>query len=123
MLEQNQTLEVLDFSGNHIKDLGATEIAKALKINTTLKKLDLSGNGIQGAGLADLCKSLEENEGLTDVNLWGNFFTDKSVMVDYSTLLNSSRGSTLKLDFSVHFTDQIPYLARAALVDTPVIWS
>ena len=124
-LKGNKTLEVLDISGNRLGDKGAEAFAEMLIENTHLQRIDLSLNGIRGTGLLAICKALPANSAISDMNLWGNHFVDDSVMTEYSNLMESGRGQTLLLDFTVHFTnddEHKPYLARTAVEDSPKIW-
>lgn len=121
-LKHNTQLEVLDISGNKIGDKGAEEFAEMLKENNKLSRIDLSSNGIHGVGLMAICEAFPANSVVTDMCLWGNHFTDHSVMFAYQSLMMGARGQSLTLDFEVHVTDDIPYLARTDVVDSPRVW-
>jgi hypothetical protein len=122
-LKNNSTLEVLDISGNKVGDKGAEAIAVTLKENTHLSKLDLQNNAISGVGLLALCRALPENTGIVELALWGNRFVDPSVEDAWAQFAEGPRGSAVKIDFLVRYTDEHPYVARTAPVDSPVIWT
>lgn len=60
-LGSNQTLQVLDISGNYMGDMGARLLAKALQINNKLKTIYLDRNGVTLQGYADIVYALENN--------------------------------------------------------------
>jgi hypothetical protein len=129
-LKNNSTLEVLDISGNKVGDKGAEALADMLKQNTHLTKLDLQNNGISGVGLLAICRALPENTGIAELALWGNRFVDNSVKDAWAQFSEGPRGATVKIDFLVRYTadpdnpaDFVPYVARTAPVDSPVIWT
>jgi hypothetical protein len=125
-------LEVLDFSGNKIGDKGAEAIAAMLTENTHLTKLDLQNNAINGVGLLAVCNALPANTGIVELALWGNRFVDNSVKDQWALFLTEDpRGSTIKVDFLVAYTQPYsdapdmaatPYVARTAPVDSPRVW-
>jgi Ran GTPase-activating protein (RanGAP) involved in mRNA processing and transport len=121
-LKSNTTLEILDISGNKIGDKGAEALAEMLKENRHLTKIDVTNNGIHGVGILALCKAFPLNEAITELALWGNYFVDHSVMDAWSQFAKEPRAATLKLDFLIAYTDGIPYVARTAPVDSPIIW-
>ena len=45
-LGSNQSLQILDITGNLMGDVGARLLAKALQINTRLRTINLDRNGI-----------------------------------------------------------------------------
>lgn len=57
----NQTLQILDISGNYMGDMGARLLAKALQINNKLKTIFLDRNNITLQGYSDLVYALENN--------------------------------------------------------------
>lgn len=60
-LGSNQTLQILDISGNYMGDMGARLLAKALQINNKLKTIYLDRNNITLQGYADIVYALENN--------------------------------------------------------------
>jgi hypothetical protein len=121
-LKLNRTLTILDISGNKIGDKGTEAFAEMLKENGHLTKLDLTNNAIDGVGIRALCRALPMNEAVTELAIWGNHFVDHSVMDEWDQFAKSPRAATVKLDFLIAYTDGIPYVARTAPVDSPVIW-
>ena len=67
-LEKNQILQVLDFSGVPILDVGVIELAKVLN-TTRLLELNLSRCGIKEEGIKQLCRVLETNHYLIALHL------------------------------------------------------
>ncbi|XP_048762178.1 leucine-rich repeat-containing protein 74B-like [Ostrea edulis] len=65
-------LETLDLSWNHIRFIGAIEIAKGIKKNRKLRRLNLSWNGFGFEGCVSLAEMLETNDVLTDLDLTNN---------------------------------------------------
>ena len=60
-LGSNQSLQTLDISGNHMGDVGARLLAKALQINTRLRTINLDRNGISLQGYTDITYALQSN--------------------------------------------------------------
>ena len=54
-------LEVLGLYGGVIGELGAMQLATAIKVNTTLRELDLYGNQLGPMGAKMLAAALQEN--------------------------------------------------------------
>jgi hypothetical protein len=121
-LKSNTTLEILDISGNKIGDKGAEALVDMLKENGHLTKLDVTSNAIAGVGILAICRALPMNGAITELAIWGNYFVDHSVMDAWDQFAKEPRAATVKLDFLSAYTDGIPYVARTAPVDSPVIW-
>ncbi|OHS93099.1 hypothetical protein TRFO_40602 [Tritrichomonas foetus] len=121
-LKDNHSLEVLDISGNKLSDKGAQAFAQMFTENKKLQKIDMSSNGISGVGLLSICKALPQNNTITDLCLWGNRFVDNSVMAAWAQLMKGPKGQSLMIDFEVHFTDDLPYLARTPVDSSPTVW-
>lgn len=60
-LGSNQTLQILDISGNFMGDIGARLLAKALQINNKLKTIYMDRNNVTLQGYADIVYALENN--------------------------------------------------------------
>uniref|UniRef100_W4VRD5 Putative myosin-i-binding protein n=1 Tax=Corethrella appendiculata TaxID=1370023 RepID=W4VRD5_9DIPT len=60
-LGSNQSLQVLDITGNYMGDIGARLLAKALQINNKLKTILLDRNNITLQGYSDIVYALENN--------------------------------------------------------------
>ena len=60
-LGSNQSLQTLDITGNHMGDVGARLLAKALQINTRLRTINLDRNGISLQGYTDITYALQSN--------------------------------------------------------------
>lgn len=60
-LGSNQSLQVLDITGNLMGDIGARLLAKALQINNKLRKIVLDRNNITLVGYNDIVYALENN--------------------------------------------------------------
>ncbi|KAH0793442.1 Leucine-rich repeat-containing protein 34 [Histomonas meleagridis] len=121
-LKFNNSLEVLDISNNKIGDKGAKAFAEMLKTNKTLRKIDVSSNGINGVGIIEFANNLPSNSSVTDLCLWGNKFVDQIVMKKWDELLKSPRGGTLCVDFEIHYTDDVAYVAKTPNDVSPKVW-
>lgn len=60
-LGSNQSLQVLDITGNLMGDIGARLLAKALQINNKLRKISLDRNNVTLVGYNDIVYALENN--------------------------------------------------------------
>ena len=68
MLEHNNTLTLLDVSGNQMKAEGAAALAGGLKANTGVQQLDVSANGLGVDGGKAIAASIAENNTITSVS-------------------------------------------------------
>ena len=68
MLEHNNTLTLLNVSGNQMKAEGAAALADGLKANSTVKYLDVSANGLGVDGGKAIAASIAENSTITSVS-------------------------------------------------------
>ncbi|XP_058466448.1 F-actin-uncapping protein LRRC16A isoform X7 [Malaya genurostris] len=66
-LGSNQTLQVLDITGNLMGDIGARLLAKALQINNRLKTISMDRNNITLQGYADIVYALENNFSMRNI--------------------------------------------------------
>ncbi|KAL5287829.1 crml-1 family protein [Megaselia abdita] len=66
-LGSNQSLEILDISGNFMGDVGARLLAKALQINNKLRTIYLDKNNITLQGYGDLVYALEKNHSMRNI--------------------------------------------------------
>uniref|UniRef100_A0A670ZYR8 Capping protein regulator and myosin 1 linker 3 n=1 Tax=Pseudonaja textilis TaxID=8673 RepID=A0A670ZYR8_PSETE len=60
-LGSNTCLTKVDLSGNHMEDLGAKMLSKALQINSTLRSISWDRNGTTAQGFQDIARALENN--------------------------------------------------------------
>ncbi|XP_059613851.1 F-actin-uncapping protein LRRC16A isoform X8 [Phlebotomus argentipes] len=60
-LGSNQSLQMLDISGNLMGDIGARLLAKALQINNKLRTISMDRNNITLQGYSDIVYALENN--------------------------------------------------------------
>ncbi|XP_063747810.1 capping protein, Arp2/3 and myosin-I linker protein 3-like isoform X3 [Eleginops maclovinus] len=60
-LGSNTCLKKVDLSGNHMDDIGAKMLSKALQINTTLRSVTWDRNNTSAAGFLDVARALEHN--------------------------------------------------------------
>ena len=67
MLEHNNTLTLLDVSGNQMKAEGAAALAGGLKANTGVQQLNASSNSLGPEGAKALAASIAENSTITSV--------------------------------------------------------
>uniref|UniRef100_A0A673JYH9 Leucine rich repeat containing 74A n=1 Tax=Sinocyclocheilus rhinocerous TaxID=307959 RepID=A0A673JYH9_9TELE len=73
----NDGLEVLDLSWNHLRMKAAVAFCAGLKVNTTLKHLDLSFNGFGNEGALALGEALKFNNTLVHLDLNNNCMSDE----------------------------------------------
>lgn len=66
-LGSNQSLQVLDITGNLMGDIGARLLAKALQINNRLKTICMDRNNITLQGYADIVYALEHNFSMRNI--------------------------------------------------------
>ncbi|XP_021699947.1 F-actin-uncapping protein LRRC16A isoform X3 [Aedes aegypti] len=66
-LGSNQSLQVLDITGNLMGDIGARLLAKALQINSRLNKICIDRNSITLQGYADIVYALEHNFAMRNI--------------------------------------------------------
>ncbi|XP_039897608.1 leucine-rich repeat-containing protein 74A [Simochromis diagramma] len=75
----NEGLEVLDLSWNHLRMKGAVAFCAGLKVNMMLKHLDLSWNGFGNEGALAMGEALKFNTTLVHLNLNNNRLTNEGV--------------------------------------------
>uniref|UniRef100_A0A667YRI6 Leucine rich repeat containing 74A n=1 Tax=Myripristis murdjan TaxID=586833 RepID=A0A667YRI6_9TELE len=75
----NEGLEALDLSWNHLRMKGAVAFCAGLKVNMTLKHLDLSWNGFGNEGALALGEALKFNNTLVHLDLCNNRITNEGV--------------------------------------------
>uniref|UniRef100_A0A3B3YIQ6 EF-hand domain-containing protein n=1 Tax=Poecilia mexicana TaxID=48701 RepID=A0A3B3YIQ6_9TELE len=78
-LLNNEGVEVLDLSWNHLRMKGAVAFSAGLKVNTMLKHLDLSWNGFGNEGALAIGEALKFNNTLVHLNLSNNCITNEGV--------------------------------------------
>ncbi|XP_055602559.1 F-actin-uncapping protein LRRC16A isoform X2 [Uranotaenia lowii] len=66
-LGSNQTIQVLDITGNLMGDIGARLLAKALQINNRLKTIFMDRNNITLQGYGDILYALENNFSIKNI--------------------------------------------------------
>lgn len=66
-LGSNQSLQVLDITGNLMGDIGARLLAKALQINNKLRKIALDRNNVTLVGYNDIVYALENNNSMRTI--------------------------------------------------------
>ncbi|WP_342269845.1 leucine-rich repeat domain-containing protein [Rickettsia endosymbiont of Orchestes rusci] len=75
-LKSNNSLTYLNLWNNNIGDVGAKFLAAALKSNNSLTYLDLNSNNIGKVGAKELAVALKSNNSLTYLYLGGNNIGD-----------------------------------------------
>uniref|UniRef100_A0A3Q3E098 Leucine rich repeat containing 74A n=1 Tax=Labrus bergylta TaxID=56723 RepID=A0A3Q3E098_9LABR len=78
-LLNNEGLEFLDLSWNHLRMKGAVALCAGLKVNMMLKHLDLSWNGFGNEGALSMGEALKFNNTLVHLNLNNNRLTNEGV--------------------------------------------
>ncbi|XP_038121444.1 F-actin-uncapping protein LRRC16A isoform X2 [Culex quinquefasciatus] len=66
-LGSNQSLQILDITGNLMGDIGARLLAKALQINNRLRIISLDRNNITLQGYSDIVYGLEHNYSMRNI--------------------------------------------------------
>jgi len=77
-LETNNTLSLLDVSGNHFFDDVIYGLVECLARNSALRTLDVSEAGISEAGIKVFANNLPRFKGLTELNLAENDITEEA---------------------------------------------
>jgi hypothetical protein len=88
-LRRNDTITMLDISGNEAGDVSMATLAGALGTNYTLRSIDLSMSNIGHVGVRALAKGLKSNATLTHLDLGMNKLGDRGVMELSSALMDS----------------------------------
>ena len=78
-LEKNKTLIHVNLSANRIGDVGVESIADALKINSRLNELKLHLNQIASIGIKSISTALLNNRTITDISLSSNLYDEEGV--------------------------------------------
>ena len=71
-LQVNQSLQLLNLSGNLIGDAGAQFLGAALQVNQSLQSLYIESNQISGTGAQALGAALQVNQSLQSLYFWHN---------------------------------------------------
>jgi len=102
-LAPNETLVVLDLTGNGIGDEGATALADALSCNSTLRTLALGYNGITAAGAREIANACGGSTGkvtkgrLQQLDLSGNNLCDDAATALAAVLASNYALTDLRL--------------------------
>lgn len=108
LLQNSETLYILDLSMNRITDTGP--ISDALSVHSRLSKLALYENGITDSGIRGLAKALFHNTHLKGISLWGNRLTDngdQSAASCLMTALSHNRTvESLKIEHNDDMSDE-----------------
>ncbi len=99
LLNFNDTLTLLDISGNSFFGLGLTHILEALKKNKTLTSLNISNcsNDIQESEIQALISILKETTTLTSLDISNNNIGDNILSRYFKNVLKNSNLTTLNI--------------------------
>jgi len=76
----NNSLVLIDLSGNNISDEGVGDLCKVIPYNRTLAQLNLADNKLGDSSVSKLAGSLVDNTSLVHINLSGNFIGDDGAL-------------------------------------------
>lgn len=76
----NDSLTLIDLSGNNIGDEGVEDLCKVIPYNKTLTQLNMADNKLGDLSASELAGSLVDNTSLVHINLSGNFIGDEGAM-------------------------------------------
>lgn len=76
----NDSLTLIDLSGNNIADEGLEDLCKVIPYNKTLTQLNLADNKLGDPSAHELAGSLVDNTSLVHLNLSGNFIGDEGAV-------------------------------------------
>ncbi|KAK3093186.1 hypothetical protein FSP39_012377, partial [Pinctada imbricata] len=93
----NESLDTLNISWNHIRRKSAYAFMKGIKTNIGLKTLDISFNGLGSEGAKGLAVSLKKNRSLTELDLSHNRLLDEDVILIGKSLANNDGLKILKV--------------------------
>ncbi|CAM4932436.1 unnamed protein product [Rotaria socialis] len=109
----NETLTLLDLSGNEIGNTGAQHFATALQKNQTLTILNLESNRVQDDGMKYLAKVLENNKTLKRLDLEKNPSDSYAFVSAAFQIQNDPIHSTIYLQSKKIGDDEVRFLADA----------
>ncbi|CAF3923642.1 unnamed protein product [Rotaria magnacalcarata] len=109
----NETLTLLDLSGNEIGNTGAQHFATALQKNQTLTILNLESNRVQDDGMKYLAKVLENNKTLKRLDLAKNPNDSCALVSAAFQIQNDPIRSTIHLRSQKIGDDEVRFLADA----------
>jgi len=95
-LQNNHTLQHLEWYDNRMYEGGAMVIAQALAKNTSLTCLEIKDNEICDRGCEAIAKALETNTTLESLRLWANYINSNGAV---------SMASALQINTSLLFLD------------------
>ncbi|GMI22139.1 hypothetical protein TeGR_g9188, partial [Tetraparma gracilis] len=110
-LKTDDIMEVLNLSGNQVRNHGCKQIVDMLGENATVRKLDLSFNMISAIGVNGIVEGVKAREGISrydvsemkalelDIVLVGNLFGKDPGSVDESQLIVQPKLARSKLVF------------------------
>ena len=126
ILKTNTTLDTLNLSGYHDKDmmmvdLGAIELAEALETNTTLTDLILDNNKIGDEGAKAIAEALKTNTTLINLKLSTNIIGDEGAYALAEALKTNTTLTDLILDNNKIGDEGAKAIAEALKTNTTLI--
>lgn len=110
-LQQNIQINILNFNGNTIGDVGGKKLGEIIALDTPLLELNLQLCGIHDEGLLSIAQGMYSNTNLNKLYLWGNFFGNGSATAFDDLINNRFKSLGVELDFT---TDVVDTKARVA---------
>ena len=112
-IKQDNDLTHLNLYMNELCDLGAIDIASALKVNGAIEVLDIGGNNILDPGAGALAEAMKENKPLRILELGYNPIGAKGAQAIAETLKFHSEINTLRMGWCKITKDGAWFLADA----------
>lgn len=120
-LVKNTGVISLDISRNNIEEAGAIFLANMLKVNNSLIALNLSNNNIKDAGVIFLSNNLANNKSLSYISLQYNNIGEKGIEALSDLLLNNNTLTKLKIDGNNIHYQGVEHLTRAMEINSSII--
>ncbi|KYO25379.1 leucine-rich repeat-containing protein 74A isoform B [Alligator mississippiensis] len=99
-LRVNGTLKILDLSWNGFGNEGALALGEALKVNNVLVQLDISTNHINNEGAEKLCKGLEVNGNLRILKMSNNPLTVEGAILLITSIRKNPKSRMEEINIS-----------------------
>lgn len=111
ILNENQTLEELDLSYNHLTDRGVEILSEVLSLNNCIiKEIDLSSNDITDIGVKYLSNMLRKNTKIKSLILNKNEITNDGLILLGNALVDDNKIlQELKIESN-------PYITRTGVI-------
>jgi Ran GTPase-activating protein (RanGAP) involved in mRNA processing and transport len=108
-IASSSSITELNMSYNHVDDVAADGIAKAITVSKRLRVLDLVGNSLAPTGAELLLNALQRNPNIKSLALQGNANLPRAVHKKLEALLLARRGDEYRRG-----TNEVPPIRRPA---------